>query len=349
MRRSWIRLVLLLGLAVAGGAYYYVRARPAALVLTGIVTTDDVRVSAQVPGQIARLLVKEGDAVARGQLLAELRPDELQAESVYFAQAAAGASSQVQQSEAALRWERQQVENQVAQAEAAVAAAEAAQRSAEADLERARLTFERNRRLVDQGVVAAEEFDQSRTAHDALAARVASLARQTDAARAAAAIARSNAEQVAIRQSQVQASRFESAAARAQRRKADVRLAYTQVLAPAAGIVDVRAAREGEVVTAGQPIVSLIDPDDLWVRADVEESYIDRVRVGDSLTIRLPSGAERPGVIFYRGADAGFATQRDVSRTKRDIRTFEIRLRADNRDRRLAVGMTAYVLMPVGQ
>jgi HlyD family secretion protein len=125
-----------------------------------------------------------------------------------------------------------------------------------------------------------------------------------------------------------------------------VRLAYTEIHAPIDGVVDVRAARIGEVVTAGQPIVTLINPDDLWVRADVEETYIDRVRLGDKLTVRLPSGEERTGTVFYRGADAGFATQRDVSRTKRDIKTFEIRLRVDNHDRRLAVGMTAYVLLP---
>jgi HlyD family secretion protein len=80
------------------------------------------------------------------------------------------------------------------------------------------------------------------------------------------------------------------------------------------------------------------------VRADVEETYIDRVRSGDQLTLRLPSGEEREGTVFYRAADAGFATQRDVSRTKRDIKTFEIRLHVDNADRRLAVGMTVYVL-----
>jgi HlyD family secretion protein len=68
---------------------------------------------------------------------------------------------------------------------------------------------------------------------------------------------------------------------------------------------------------------------------------------GPWLTVRLPSGAEREGTVFYRGADAGFATQRDVSRTKRDIKTFEVRLRLDNADRRLAVGMTAYVLLPL--
>ena len=95
-----------------------------------------------------------------------------------------------------------------------------------------------------------------------------------------------------------------------------------------------------------EPIITLINPDDLWVRADVEESYIDRIRRGDKLTVRLPSGVERQGTVTYIGADAGFATQRDVSRTKRDIKTFEIRLNVDNSDRRLAVGMTAYVLMP---
>jgi len=139
------------------------------------------------------------------------------------------------------------------------------------------------------------------------------------------------------------------AAAAAQQTKADVRLAYTEVKAPIDGLVDVRAARAGEVVGAGQPIVTLINPDDLWVRADVEESYIDRIKLNDHLTVRLPSGAELDGVVFYRGVDAGYATQRDVSRTKRDIKTFEIRLRCDNKDRKLAVGMTAYVLLPVGE
>ena len=93
---------------------------------------------------------------------------------------------------------------------------------------------------------------------------------------------------------------------------------------------------------------ALINPDDLWIRADVEETYIDRLRIGDKMTIRLPSGETREGTVFYRGVDAGFATQRDVSRTKRDIKTFEIRLRVDNADRHLAVGMTAFVVLPVG-
>ena len=123
------------------------------------------------------------------------------------------------------------------------------------------------------------------------------------------------------------------------RQTADVRLAYTEVKAPIDGIVDVRAARPGEVVNAGQPVVTLINPDDLWVRVDVEETYIDRVRIGDHIPVRLPWAAGRRRRVLPR-VDAGFATQRDVSRTKRDIKTFEIRLRCDNKERRLAVGMT---------
>ena len=126
-----------------------------------------------------------------------------------------------------------------------------------------------------------------------------------------------------------------------------MQLGYTEIQAPIDGIVDTRAALQGEVVNPGQAIVTLINQDDLWVRADVEETYVDRLRLGDKLQVKLPSGAVREGTVFYRSVDADYATQRDVSRTKRDIKTFEIRLRCDNRDRRLAVGMTAGVTLPL--
>ena len=69
--------------------------------------------------------------------------------------------------------------------------------------------------------------------------------------------------------------------------------------------------------------------------------------LGDKLHVRLASGRERECQVFFRGVDADYATQRDVSRTKRDIKTFEIRLRCDNSDRSLALGMTVYVMLPL--
>jgi HlyD family secretion protein len=340
-----IRLALPL-LAAAAGTYAYRGIAPAALVLTGIVTTNDVIVSPQIAGQIGQLLVSEGDAVKKDQLVAVIVPDELKADTAYFAQNVEGMSSQIRESEAALRLQERQTVDQIRQAESTLAAIEAQVEAAVADVEQARLTHTRTQDLSRRGVVSPQEFDAARTAQTAAQAKLDALKKQVEAQRATVAIARSSAEQTAVRRSQVQTSEHMKQAASAQSTKADVRLRYTQIHAPIDGIVDVRAARVGEIVSPGQPIVTLINPDDLWVRADVEESYIDRVRLGDKLTVRLPSGVELEGTVFYRGADAGFATQRDVSRTKRDIKTFEVRLRVDNTDRRLAVGMTAYVLMP---
>jgi len=346
MRKRLLPLLILLTV-VGAGVYAYTRIAPAPLVLTGIVTTNDVIVSPQIGGQIAELLVKEGDTVARDQLLAVISPDELKADTAYFRQNVEGMSSQVRESEAALRFQERQMGDQIRQAESTLAATESQVEAAAADLENARLLYTRTENLSRQGVVSPQELDQARTGSVAAQAKLDGLKRQVEAQRATVALARSNAEQVQLRRSQVQTSEHMQAAASAQRTKADVRLRYTEIHAPMAGVVDVRASRVGEVVVPGQPVVTLINPDDLWIRADVEESYIPNVKLGDRMTVRLPSGEAREGTVFYRGADAAFATQRDVSRTKRDIKTFEIRLRVDNHDRVLAVGMTAYVLLPV--
>jgi len=341
-------LTILLVLFVAGGAVYLAtRQRSRAVVLTGIVNTDDVIVSSQIAGRVDRLLVKEGDRVQRDQPVAVIEPDELKADLAYSTHSEEGYTAQVQEAEAALKYQELQTRDQIRQAEAGLAATQAQQAEAAADLERARLDYERSDGLFKQGIVSAQVADQARTGYDAARAHVEALRKQVEAQHAALALAQSNAEQIAVRRSQLLANRHQLAAAGAQKVKASVRLGYTEIRAPIDGIVDVRAALQGEVVNPGQPIVTLINPDDLWVRADVEETYIDRIRLGDRMTVRLPSGAERAGTVFFRGADAGFATQRDVSRTKRDIKTFEIRLRVDNRDRVLHPGLTAFVTVPL--
>ena len=346
MKRIRLLLPVLIVVAILG-AIAFSRLRPASLTLTGIVTTNDVIVSPQVAGQIGRLLVNEGDAVKKGQVIATIAPDELKADTAYYAQNVEGLTSQVRESEAALRFEQSQVSNQTAQAEATLAAIEAQVVAGKADVDVTVATYARTESLATQKIASGQDLDQARSAVQAAQARLGALRKQAEAQRAAVAMARSSADQVALRRSAVQASRHLEAAAQAQSAKASVRLAYAELKAPIDGVVDVRAAREGEYVGAGQPVITLVNPDDLWVRADIEETYIGGVRIGDALTVRFPSGEERVGVVFYRGVDASYATQRDVSRTKRDIKTFEIRLRVDNLDRRMALGMTAYVSLPV--
>jgi HlyD family secretion protein len=347
MKRLLRALPLLVIVSLSAGAWWYTSRPPTSLTLTGVVTTDHIIVSPQITGRITQMLAREGETVTAGQLLAVLSPDELREERAFYSFSAEGAGSQVQESEAALRLQERQSADQIAQAEATLASTESQLAATQAELENSKMVYERTQRMAKEGVDTVQALDSARTAYEVNKSRLAALVKQIEAQKAAVALARSSAEQVAIRRSQVVANRQQQAAAAAQRAKADVRLAYTEIHAPIAGMVDVRAALPGEVVTPGQPVVTLINQDDLWVRVDIEETYIDRVRVGDKLTVRLPSGVEREGTVFYRGVDAGFATQRDVSRTKRDIKTFEVRLRLDNKDRRLAVGMTAYVLLPL--
>ena len=279
------RIVVLIAVVAIAIIVYLVLNRPShQIVLTGVVTTDTIIVSPEIPGRIEKLLVGQGDVVTNGQLIARIEPELWSADAAFYTSSEQASSYDLAQ--------------------------------AEADFENAELNFDRIRGLYSNNVESVQNYDAARTTFNSASARVDAAKRQIEAAAA-------------------------------QSRKAKAYLGYTKIFSPTNGIVDVRAALEGEVVTAGQAIVTLINPDDLWVSANVEESYIDRIRLGDQLEVRLPSGATKTGTVFYRGVVADYATQRDVSRTKRDIKTFEIRLHCDNSDRALAVGMTAYVTVPL--
>jgi multidrug resistance efflux pump len=342
-RAIWIGSAIALAALLA----YLAFGRRGTLVLTGIVTTDDVVVSPQIGGLLQSLLVKEGDTVKAGQLLGVIQSDEWKADLDYYENSERQAASVVNQARADLKYEQELTESQTRQAEAVLASDLAQVAAAESDLENAQLNFRREDELHRSGTDSDQAFDGARTAFDGARARLESARKQSVAAESAVAMAKANLNQVRVREAVLQGDTSGLAALGAQRDKARVQLGYTELKAPVDGIVDVRAALQGEYVNAGQAVVTLVNPDDLWVRADVEESYVDGIRLGDVLMVRLPSGAERPGTVYFRGVDADYATQRDVSRTKRDIKTFEIRLRCDNRDRSLALGMTAYVLMPL--
>jgi HlyD family secretion protein len=347
MKRGILISALILLVLAGGVAYYKTTTKPHNMVITGIVTTNDVIVSAQIQGQLAQLLAKEGDTVKAGQLVAVIEPQELRADKAYYADSEQGTAAQVQQAEAELQYQEKQTQDQIRQAEASLASTQAQVTEAEADLKLDGVNLARTEGLFKDGVATAQSLDEARTTEDAQKARVESLHKQVDAQRAAVALARSNEDQITVRRNQLLSMQRQLAAAGAQKSKAQVRLDYTEICAPIPGVVATLSARQGEVVNIAQPIIEIINPDDLWVRIDVEETYIDRVHLGEKMLVRLPSGAVREGTVFYRGVDADYATQRDVSRSKRDIKTFEFRLRVDNSDRSLWPGLTAYVNVPL--
>jgi len=341
--------LVILGLVIAASIAVFILTRPPSkgMVLTGLVDGNEVSVSSQISGRLQQVLVDEGDTVTKGQLLATIVPHELQADQSFYASSMKSANAQVGAARATLKFQELQTRDQIRQAEANLSATQAQLKQAQANLVLARQNFKRTEGLYKQQIVSQQQQDQAQTTLQTAEANVESLEKQVQSARAAVALARSNAQQVTIRERQLAANQHQFAAARAQDQAAQARLDYTEIRSPINGLVTLRAALTGEVVNPAQPIVVLYDPDKLWVRVDIPETDLHLIRMGERLPVRFPGGVERTGTVYFRGVDAEYATQRDVSRTKRDIKTFQIRLRVDNKDRLLAPGLTAYVTVPI--
>jgi multidrug resistance efflux pump len=173
------------------------------------------------------------------------------------------------------------------------------------------------------------------TAHQNVAAAEASL-RQARAHELLATVAARTVDE----------TRDQVANARALADQAKVEVGYSQVFAPVSGKVNVRAARQGEVLGAGAAIVTIMDLTQTWVYAPLPETQADAVQLGDSLRVVMPSGATIQGKIIAKAAEADFATQRDVSSRKRDIKTIQLKLLIDNPGESFVPGMTAEVYIP---
>jgi multidrug resistance efflux pump len=134
--------------------------------------------------------------------------------------------------------------------------------------------------------------------------------------------------------------------ARALAEQAKVEVGYSKVFAPVSGKVNVLAARQGEVVAAGAAIATVMDLTQTWIYAPLPETQADAVQLGDSLRVVMPSGDTIQGKIIVKSAQADFATQRDVSARKRDIKTVQLKLLIANPQERFVPGMTAEVYVP---
>jgi membrane fusion protein (multidrug efflux system) len=242
--------------------------------------------------------------------------------------------SLVQQADAALGATEQGTEmarhdldaqrGQVEAKRAAVAAADAAIRSAQAEHERSKLDRDRIAALVKGQLVAQQDMDHAeaayRTAEAALdAARkrldqarselvqaeatvrtqqaaVAQSARRVDESRASLENARSQRQQVRLRQAQAEAAQGRLAQALANLQQAELNLVYCTIRAPMAGRVSRKSVEMGQVVTAGQALLAVVDLDDVWVVANYKETELTHVRVGQPATVTVDT---YPGKAFH--------------------------------------------------
>jgi len=342
------RIFVILGVLflISLGWYFLSTKRSDDLQLIGTVDANEVIVSSRIPGRIEALKVDEGDTVQAGQLIATIQSDDL-AEARNAAEATA--SSQRYLLQQARDTERQlggSTASQVVNAEAQMRAAQASLVQAQAQLEHQNADTSRTVMLAGQGVASQQSRDEAVTSLDAAKAAVDTARQNVAAAAAALKVAEANTAQAQAQGKAVAATHSEMKNAQALLNQAQVQLGYAQILAPISGKVNVRAARQGEVVAAGTPIVTITDLTQTWIYAPLPETQADSVQLGDSLRVVMPSGASLQGKVIAKSAEADFATQRDVSRRKRDIETVRLKLLIDNPAMRYVPGMLAEVYVP---
>jgi multidrug resistance efflux pump len=345
------KVLILLGVLFLIAMVFYLATTPRGsdLDLIGTVDANQLVVSPQVGGRIAKLVVDEGTRVKQGDLIASLDPSELEAQARGAAATIDSLRSQVSASRATSAATQGSTTSSVANAQARLEVARAQLVQAEAMLTRTESDSRRSIELAQQGVVSDQERVQAEMNLKAQQATVASLQQQVTAAQADLNTAMANTHQANAAASTVTATRGQLLNAEAQLKEAEVRLGYTKIYAPVTGTVSVRAAREGEYLNPGSPIVTIVDFTDTWVRAAIPETQSDHIGLGDTLRVRLPGGTETSGKVFFKSAEADFATQRDVSRSKRDIRTIVLKVRLENPKGAYVPGMTADVLVSPAQ
>lgn len=341
------RFFILIGVLFLGAAIYYLVTtnRSSDLVLVGTIDANQVIVSPKIEGRIEKLLVDEGTEVKAGDLIAVLDSAELEAQKAAAEATLNGMGSRVSQFRASELSTRGETTSGVSNAQARLQAARASLAAAQATLTKLKLDRDRMVSLAQQGVASKQDRDRADADYNAQVANVKSLEDQVRAAEADLETARAHTEQAKAAQSTVAASRADQANARAQLAQIDTRLGYTRIVAPISGTVSVRVAREGEVVGVGSPIVTIVDLNDTWVRASIPEDKAVNIAIGDTLRVRLPDGQIVKGRVITKAAEGDFATQRDVSRLKRDIKTVGLKLAIDNQRKQYVPGMTADVLV----
>jgi multidrug efflux pump subunit AcrA (membrane-fusion protein) len=337
-----------LGLLTVGSLIWYLATtrRSEDLQLIGTVDANEVVVSSKIPGRIQKLTVQEGQDVKAGELIATIESDDLQAAAKAAEATAASDRSRLSAAQETELQNEGETTNATVNAEAQVRAAQATLAQAEANLSHQQADTTRTVALAAQGIVSAQARDESVASLQAAHAAVNTAKGNLAAAEAALKQAKAHELLVQVSARNVDETRDTAANAKALAEEARVEEGYARVVSPIDGKVDVWAARQGEVVGAGAAIVTIRDLTQTWIYAPLPETQAGSVQLGDSLRVVMPSGDTIYGKVIAKAAEGDFATQRDVSGIKRDIKTIQLKLLIPNPGERWVPGMTAEVYIP---
>ena len=325
-RRRWPFAVVILAAVVAAVLVWRGLAATSGpegvLTLSGRIEGDSALVAAKAAGRLLEIRVREGDTVKAGDVIAVLdddqvrsREDQARAQLAQAEARAAAAQAQVavleqQERQSRLQGEQSKVDSagRVQQADADLAGAQAQLAQQDAAYQLALFDKDAYVRLAESGAASERQSKQAISAADQQAAAVNAARKRVEAAQGALATARANLSNPEIRaagtaaiQKQLTQQSSEVAMATAQTEQARAALAEAQanrrdltVLAPFAGTVVTRSGEPGEVVTAGTPIVVLVDLSKAYLRGFIPEGQIGRIKVGQPARVYLDSNPNEP-------------------------------------------------------
>ncbi|MBD3367350.1 MAG: HlyD family efflux transporter periplasmic adaptor subunit [Candidatus Eisenbacteria bacterium] len=266
------------------------------LAASGTVEATEARLGFQATGRVDSITVREGDRVGVGDKLASL--DRTQA-LAHLDQARA----QVEAARSALdELERGPRPEEVAQARAA-------RDVTEQQLTDARRNLERTTNLFEGGAVSEEQYEKAQVAFDISQSRHEQAEAQLKLV------------EDGPRSERIEAQRAQLRQAEAGLRVAQATIANMRVVAPIDGIVTVRHREPGETVPAGSPVLTVMNPDDRWVRIFVREDRIGAVKIGATAHIRTDTYPERE----YKGEVTFIASEAEF--TPKNVQTEEERVK----------------------
>ena len=264
-----------------------------------VVAQRKAAVASKSSGRLVWLGVEEGSVVREGQVIARLESDDLQASSAQARAALAVARANRETARAQRDVAASGVESVRAQREGARAGVD----QARAELEDATTALERARRLFEGGMSAKADLDAAQTRQRKAQAAFASAGHALDAAEDAV---RSAQESVTAAESMLVAAGHGVESAAAALTSAEVNAGYAEIRAPFDGVVLTKNADVGDMVTplgastnARAAVVTMADPGSLLIEADVSETSLPKIRVGQPCEVQLDSipDARFPAVV----------------------------------------------------
>ncbi len=292
----------------------------------GRADAKEIDVNSKVPGRVVELLVKEGDRVEAGQVIARIDKRDLEAQREQLE--ANIEAIKAQQSQAALSTALQD-----GTTSAGTSSASAALERAGADLQMARADYERYAALVESGAVSRQAFEKYRTQYQVAQAaysQAQAAVAQADAATLQTDVSRANEAATARKLAQAEASL----------KQLLVSLDETEIRAPFAGVITAKYVEEGSMISSGTPLVAVQDPEDNWVDVKVPETELGNFALNQEVRLQARDGrTEVTGRIVDISRKSEFATQRATSERGDDTDIISFNVKIQVNDSALRPGM----------